>query len=105
MDVGLTHYLVLSGILFSIGLFGVLSKHNAIGILMCMEIMLNAVNIAAVAFSRFLVEDTVLLTGHVFALFIIVVAAAEAAVGLAIVITYYRNKETVDVEKADSMKG
>ncbi len=105
MDVGLTHYLILSAILFSIGLFGTLSKHNAIGVLMCMEIMLNAVNIAVVAFSRYLVEDTVLLTGHVFALFVIVVAAAEAAVGLAIVITYYRDRETVDVEKADSMKG
>ena len=105
MEVDITHYLVLSGILFSIGLFGALSKHNAVGILMCIEIMLNAANIAVVAFSRFLVPDTVVLTGHVFALFVIVVAAAEAAVGLAIVITLYRNRETVDVEKVDSMKG
>ena len=105
MDVGLTHYLVLSGILFCIGLYGVLAKHNAVGILMCIEIMLNAVNIAAVAFSRFLAPDVVVLTGHVFALFVMVVAAAEAAVGLAIVITLYRNRETVDVEDADSMKG
>jgi NAD(P)H-quinone oxidoreductase subunit 4L len=104
MEVGLNHYLVLSGILFSIGLFGALSKRNAIGVLMCIEIMLNAVNIAVVAFSRYLVPDTVLLTGHVFALFVIVVAAAEAAVGLAIVITLYKNRQTVDVEKADSMK-
>jgi NAD(P)H-quinone oxidoreductase subunit 4L len=95
---------VLSGILFSIGLFGALSKRNAIGVLMCIEIMLNAVNIAVVAFSRYLVPDTVLLTGHVFALLVIVVAAAEAAVGLAIVITLYKNRQTVDVEKADSMK-
>ena len=105
MEVELTHYLVLSGILFSIGLFGALSKHNAVGILMCIEIMLNAANIAVVAFSRFLAPDTGVLTGHVFALFVIVVAAAEAAVGLAIVITLYRNRETVDVEKVDSMKG
>jgi NADH:ubiquinone oxidoreductase subunit K len=105
MEVGLTHYLILSGILFSIGLFGALSKHNVIGILMCIEIMLNAATIAVVAFSRYLAEDTVLLTGHVFALFVIVVAAAEAAVGLAIVITFYRNRETVDVAKADLMKG
>ena len=91
--------------MFSIGLFGALSKHNAVGILMCIEIMLNAANIAVVAFSRYLIEDTVLLTGHVFALFVIVVAAAEAAVGLAIVITLYRDRETVDVEKIDSMKG
>ena len=105
MDVGLTHYLVLSGILFCIGLYGALAKHNAVGILMCIEIMLNAVNIAVVAFSRFLAPDVVVLTGHVFALFVMVVAAAEAAVGLAIVITLYRNRETVDVESADSMKG
>ena len=105
MSVDLTHYLVLSSVLFCIGLYGALAKHNAIGILMCIEIMLNSVNIAVVAFSRFLVPDTVLLTGHVFALFIIVVAAAEAAVGLAIVISLYRSRESVDVEKADSMKG
>lgn len=105
MEVELTHYLVLSGILFAIGLFGALSKHNAVGILMCIEIMLNGINIAVVAFSRFLVPDQVLLTGHVFALFVIVVAAAEAAVGLAIVIALYRNRATVDVEKINSMKG
>ncbi|MDD5094996.1 MAG: NADH-quinone oxidoreductase subunit NuoK [Dehalococcoidia bacterium] len=105
MDVGLNHYLVLSAILFSIGLFGALSKRNAIGVLMCIEIMLNAVNIAVVAFSRYLVPDKVVLTGHVFALFVIVVAAAEAAVGLAIVIALYKNRETVDVQEADSMKG
>ncbi len=105
MEVGLTHYLILSGILFSIGLFGALSKRNAVGILMCIEIMLNAVNIAVVAFSRYLAPETVLLTGHVFALFVIVVAAAEAAVGLAIVITYFKSRATVDVEQGDSMKG
>ncbi len=105
MEVGITHYLVLSAILFAIGLFGALSKHNAVGILMCIEIMLNAANIAVVAFSRYLVSDTVVLTGHVFALMVIVVAAAEAAVGLAIVIALYRSRETVDIEKIDSMKG
>ncbi|MDY6911728.1 MAG: NADH-quinone oxidoreductase subunit NuoK [Chloroflexota bacterium] len=105
MEVGLTHYMVLSGILFAVGLFGALSKRNAVSILMCIEIMLNAANIAVVAFSRFLAPDTVLLTGHVFALFVMVVAAAEAAVALAIVIALYRNRETVDVEKVDSMKG
>ena len=105
MEVELIHYLILSAILFSIGLFGALSKHNAVGVLMCIEIMLNAVNIAVVAFSRYLAPDVVLLTGHVFALFIMVVAAAEAAVGLAIVIALYKNRETVDLEKADSMKG
>ena len=104
MSVGLTHYLILSSVLFCIGFYGALAKHNAVGILMCIEIMLNAVNIAVVSFSRYLVPDVVVLTGHVFALFIMVVAAAEVAVGLAIVITLYRSRETVDVEESDSMK-
>lgn len=104
MSVGLTHYLVLSGILFCIGLYGALAKHNAVGVLMCIEIMLNAVNIAVVAFSRFLAPNVIVLTGHVFALFIMVVAAAEVAVGLAIVIVLYRLRGTVDVEKANSLK-
>lgn len=104
MSVGIEHYLILSGILFCIGFYGALAKHNAVGILMCIEIMLNAVNIAALAFSRFLVPGTILLTGHVFALFVMVVAAAEVAVGLAIIITMYRTRETVDVEKIDLMK-
>ena len=104
MHFGLEHYLILSAAMFCIGLYGALAKRNAVAILMCIEIMLNAVNIAVVAFSRYLVPETVVLTGHVFALMVIVVAAAEAAVGLAIVITLYRNRQTVDVEKADSMK-
>ncbi len=103
MSVGLEHYLILSAILFSIGLFGALTKRNAIVILMCVEIMLNAVNIAIVAFSRFVVPT--LLTGQVFAIFIIVVAAAEAAVGLAIIISIYRNRETVESTDIDLMKG
>jgi NADH-quinone oxidoreductase subunit K len=72
---------------------------------MCIEIMLNAVNIALVVFSRYLVPNSVLLTGQVFAIFIITVAAAEAAVGLAIIIAIYRSRQSVDVEQADSMKG
>ena len=102
--IGLTHYLVLSGILFAIGLYGALAKRNAVGILMCLELMLNAVNLALVAFSRYLVPGVVLLTGQVFAIFVMVVAAAEVAIGLAIVLTLYRRRETVDVEKADLMK-
>lgn len=102
MSVGLEHYLVLSVILFSIGLYGALAKRNAIVILMCIEIMLNAVNIAMVAFSRYIVPE--LLTGQVFAIFIMVVAAAEAAVGLAIIITIYRNRETIDVTEINLMK-
>ena len=72
---------------------------------MCIEIMLNAVNIAMVAFSRYLVPDVVILTGHVFAIFIMTVAAAEAAVGLAIIITIYRSRQSVDVEQSDLMQG
>lgn len=102
MSVSLEHYLVLSAIIFSIGLYGALSKKNAIVILICIELMLNAVNIAMVAFSRYIVPT--LLTGQVFTIFIIVVAAAEAAVALAIIITIYRHRETVDATKVDMMK-
>jgi NADH:ubiquinone oxidoreductase subunit K len=102
MSVGLEHYLVLSAILFSIGLYGVLAKRNAVVILMCIEIMLNAVNIALVAFSRYVVP--MLLTGQIFAIFVIVVAAAEAAVGIAIIIAIYRSRQSVDVDKFDLMK-
>jgi len=92
----------LSAILFSIGLYGALAKRNAIIILMSIEIMLVAVSIAMVAFSRYVVP--LLLTGQVFAIFIMVVAAAEAAVGLAIIIAIYRNRETIDTNKIDLMK-
>ena len=102
MSIGLEHYLILSAILFSIGLYGALTKRNAIVILMSIELMLNAVNIAMVAFSRYIVP--VLLTGQVFAIFIMVVAAAEVAVGLAIIMTIYRSRETIDVTRIDLMK-
>jgi len=102
VSIGLEHYLILSAILFSIGLYGVLAKRNAIIILICIELMLNAVNITMVAFSRYIVP--LLLTGQIFAIFIIVVAAAEAAVGLAIIIAIYRNRETIDATKVDLMK-
>ncbi|MFC1989235.1 NADH-quinone oxidoreductase subunit NuoK [Chloroflexota bacterium] len=99
---GLEHYLALSAILFSIGLYGALTKRNAVVILMCIEIMLNGVNVAMVAFSRYIAPT--LLTGQVFAIFIMVVAAAEAAVGLAIIIAIYRSRETVESTKIDMMK-
>ncbi len=102
MSVGLEHYLILSAVLFAIGLYGALAKRNAIVILMCIEIMLNAVNIALVAFSRFITPT--MLTGQVIAIFIIVVAAAEAAVGLAIIISIFRNHETIDTTKIDLLK-
>ena len=102
MTIGLEHYLILSTVLFAIGLYGAMVKRNAIIILMSIELMLNAVNIAMVAFSRYIVP--VLLTGQIFAIFIIVVAAAEATVGLAIVIGIYRNRESIDVTQVNLMK-
>ncbi len=102
MSLGLEHYLVLSAALFSIGLYGALTKRSAIVILMSIELMLNATNITLVAFSRYIVP--VLLTGQVFTIFSIVVAAAEATVGLAIIIAIYRSRETIDASKIDLMK-
>ena len=102
MTIGLGHYLALSAILFAIGLYGVLSKRNAIIILMCIEIMLNAVNIAMAAFSRYITPAA--LTGQVFVIFILVVAAAETAVGVAIIMSIYRNRKTIDSDKIDLMK-
>ncbi|MBL7125707.1 MAG: NADH-quinone oxidoreductase subunit NuoK [Dehalococcoidales bacterium] len=99
---GLQHYLILSAILFSIGFYGVLAKRNAVIILMCVELMLNAVNITLVAFSRYVVPA--MLTGQVFAIFVIVVAAAEVAVGLAIIFAIYRGLEDIDVSKIDLLK-
>ncbi len=102
MMIGLEHYLILSTILFSIGLYGALAKRNAIVILICIELMLNAVNVAMVGFSRFVVPAQ--LTGQVFAIFIMVVAAAEVAVAVAIIMALYRHRETIDVTKIDLMK-
>jgi len=102
MSLGLEHYLILSAILFSIGLYGALTRRNAVIILMCIELMLNAVNITMVAFSRFIVPA--MLTGQVFAIFVIIVAAAEVAVGLAIILAIYRGLETIDATKIDLMK-
>ncbi|MDA2928889.1 NADH-quinone oxidoreductase subunit NuoK [Acidobacteria bacterium AH-259-O06] len=96
-----THYLVLSTIVFSIGVVGVLTRRNVIIILMSIELMLNSVNLNLVAFSDRLQD----LSGQVFAVFVITVAAAEAAVGLGIVISLFRNKETVNVDQIDLMKG
>lgn len=104
MLVPLWMYLVVSASLLSIGVFGVLSRRNAVAILMCVELMLNAVNINLVAFWRYTTPDAVSVTGQVFAAFLFVVAAAEAAVGLAIVISVYRNRESVIVEDVDLLR-
>jgi NADH-quinone oxidoreductase subunit K len=103
MDVGLSHYLVLSAVLLSVGLYGVLSRRNAVAVLMSMELMLNSVNIALVAMSRYLPQ--VAAGGQVFALFVITVAAAEAAVALALLIAIYRTSGNVDVEQANGLQG
>ena len=102
MSIPLNWFLVLAAGLFCIGLFGVLSRRNAIGILMGIELMLNAVNINLVAFWRYL--NPAQLTGQVFAIFVFAVAAAEVAVGLALVIAIYRNRDTVVVEEIDLLK-
>ena len=102
MEIGLGHYLVLSGVLFAIGIYGALTKRSAVVILMSIEIMLNAAAIAMVAFSRYIVPQ--LLTGQLFAIFIIVVAAAEATVGLAIIMNVYRSRHTIDATRIDLMK-
>lgn len=102
MALGLEHYLILSALLFSIGLYGALTKRNAVIILMCIELMLNAVNITMVAFSSYIVP--LLLTGQVFAIFVMVVAAAEVAVGLAIILAIYRGLTDIDASNIDLMK-
>ena len=98
--VPLSHYLTLSVILFVLGTAGFIFRRNVISVFMCIELMLNAVNLTFMAFSRFLGN----LDGQLFVFFVIVVAAAEAAVGLAIIIAVYRNRESLNVEDLDSMK-
>ncbi len=93
---------ILSALLFGIGLFGLLSRRNAIAILMCIELMLNAANINLVAFSRAVTPQV--LTGQVFAIFVMAIAAAEAAVGLAIVIALFRNRERIVVDEVDVLR-
>jgi len=96
----LNNYLILSAILFSIGTIGVLTRRNAIVIFMCVELMLNAVNLTFIAFSRYLGH----IDGQIFVFFVMTVAAAEAAVGLALMIAFYKNRESIDVEDINMMK-
>jgi NADH-quinone oxidoreductase subunit K len=95
------HYVLLSAVLFSIGAIGFLVRRNVLTQLMCIELMLNAVNLTLVAFNRRHVGD---MNGQVFSFFIIAVAAAEAAVGLAIVLSFYRLKQTVFSDEADQLR-
>jgi NADH-quinone oxidoreductase subunit K len=102
MEIGLAHYLTVAAILFTLGIFGIfLNRKNVIIILMSIELMLLAVNINFVAFSAQLGD----LVGQVFAMFVLTVAAAEAAIGLAILVVYFRNRGTIEVEDINVMKG
>jgi NADH-quinone oxidoreductase subunit K len=105
MTLTLNHYLLVSGLLFSIGFAGVLLRRNIIAIFMCLELMLNAANLSLVAFSRFnVVDGHPNYNGHVLVFFIITVAAAEVAVGLAIIVALYRARQTTHVEDITSLK-
>jgi len=102
LDIGLAHYLSVAAVLFTLGIFGIfLNRKNVIIILMSIELILLAVNINFVAFSAFLHD----LVGQVFAMFVLTVAAAEAAIGLAILVVYFRNRGTIAVEDINSMRG
>ena len=101
-EVSLSHYLTLSIIIFAIGIVGIfLNRKNVIIILMCIELILLSVNINLVSFSIYLQN----LTGQIFTMFILTVAAAEAAIGLAIIVIYFKNKGSIQVEKISSLKG
>jgi NADH-quinone oxidoreductase subunit K len=101
LDVGTTHYLVLSFLLFAIGVVGILSRRNMITVLMSIELVLNSVNINFIAFSYQLGD----LTGQIFAIFTIAVAAGEAAVGLGILLALYRLRETTQLDRAAELSG
>ena len=100
--IGLSHYLIVGAALFSLGLMAVLTRKNAVNVLMGIELILNSANINLVAFSRFSSGN---MSGQIFAVFIIVIAAAEAAVALAIVLSMYRIIKSVNLERADILKG
>ncbi len=102
-DIGLDHYLLLGALLFLCGILCMATKRNAIGVLMGVELVLNGASINFVAFAHF--NPAFVLEGQIFALFVIVMAAAEAAVALAIVLNFYNNHMTVDVDTAEELKG
>jgi NADH:ubiquinone oxidoreductase subunit K len=102
VHLGLTHFLILSALLFCLGLYAVLTRRNAVAILMGVELMLNAANINLVAFNKYVAPGA--LNGHVFALVVITLAACEAGVGLALVMSAYRTLETVHVDQINLMK-
>ena len=100
MTITINHYLIVSLLLFAIGFFGVLVRRNFLTVLMSIELMLNAVNLSFVTFAYQMKK----VEGHLFTFFVMVVAAAEAAVGLAIILTVYKNRQTLNIDEIDSMK-
>ncbi len=102
MNVTLEHYLVLSAILLCVGVYGVLTRRNVIAILMSLELMLNSANLNLVAFNRYLAPGGI--DGQMFAIFVITVAAAEAVVGLALILAIYRNLKSLYIEKINLMR-
>ena len=101
--IGLEHVLVVGALLFSIGLFVALSRRNAVGVLMGIELMLNSVNLTLIGFARF-IEAPRPIDGQVFAVFVITVAAAEAAVALALAVSVYRLRQSIDIDRLDALK-
>lgn len=100
--IGLNHYLILSALLFSIGLYGLITRNNAFRVLMSIEVILNAININFVAFAHYI--DPIMVKGQVFSLFIMAIAAAEAAIGLALLLLIYRNRVNIKMDSFDTLK-
>lgn len=109
MEITLNHYLLVSAVLFLIGILGVMLRRNALVIFMSVELMLNAVNLTFIAFANYLYSGAngavVSSEGHIIVFFVMAVAAAEVAIGLAIIIALYRNKDTVNIDEANTMRG
>ena len=101
-EIGLNHYLVLSALLFSIGLYGLITRNNAFRVLMSIEVILNAININFVAFAHYI--DPITVKGQAYSLFIMAIAAAEAAIGLALLLLIYRNRVNIKMDSFDTLK-
>ncbi len=102
MEITLNHYLILSALLFCIGLYGLVTRNNAFRVLMSIEVILNAVNINFVAFAHYI--DPIMVKGQVFSLFVMAIAAAEAAIGLALLLLIYRNRVNINMDSFATMK-
>ena len=102
MEIGLNHYLILSALLFSIGVYGLITRNNSFRVLMSIEVILNAININFVAFAHYI--DPIMVKGQVFSLFVMAIAAAEAAIGLALLLLIYRNRVNIRMDSFATMK-